>query len=441
MIRMGQKGRDLLFREKSTREYVACLYPREDQTEVLKRIWKKRMTGLGILFLAAAAVWLYWSLSEPQDSALKDGRYLLRQEEDSAIDLEVTGEEGDRIWQKNISLTVRQTKFTEKEKAALDQKLEDQAVRKLRGDNDSLEHVTKPLRFVTELPDTAAVLEWSWDEEYIRDNGSLSEAAIPPEGIDTDIMLEASWRNWKRTRSFTVHLMPPEISRAKQQIREARQILKQTLRDTAFQKMVVLPEKAGNMKLTYREAGGEKSYFPVGLILGLILLVPFVWREKQKKELTGREEQMLLDYPGLVNKVMLLLGAGLTFRKAVERLVTEYEEKRREGAGIHYAYEELCIMMQEMRDGVSEGKALERFGRKCRLMPYLKFSSVIGQNLKKGAEGILELLEREALEAAQQRRERVLRMGETAGTKLLFPMMVMLGLVMGIIMIPAFMTL
>lgn len=98
-------------------------------------------------------------------------------------------------------------------------------------------------------------------------------------------------------------------------------------------------------------------------------------------------------------------------------------------------------MMQEMRDGVSEGKALERFGRKCRLMPYLKFSSVIGQNLKKGAEGILELLEREALEAAQQRRERVLRMGETAGTKLLFPMMVMLGLVMGIIMIPAFMTL
>ncbi len=441
MIRMGQKGRDLLFGEKSTREYVECLYPREDQTEVLKRIWKKRMTGLGILFLAAVVVWLYCFLSSPQDSALKDGRYLLRQEEDSAVGLEVTGEDEDRMWQKKISLTVRQTKFTEEEKAALDQKLEDQAVRKLRGDNDSLENVTKPLRFVTELPDTAAVLEWSWDEEYIRDNGSLSEAAIPPEGIDTDIMLEASWRNWKRTRSFTVHLMPPEISREKQQIREARQILKQTLRDTAFKKMVVLPEKAGNTKLTYREAGGEKSYILVGLILGLILLVPFVWREKQKKELKGREEQMLLDYPGLVNKVMLLLGAGLTFRKAVERLGTEYEEKRREGAGIHYAYEELCIMMQEMRDGVSEGKALERFGRKCRLMPYLKFSSVICQNLKKGAEGILELLERESLEAAQQRRERVLRMGETAGTKLLFPMMVMLGLVMGIIMIPAFMTL
>ena len=98
-------------------------------------------------------------------------------------------------------------------------------------------------------------------------------------------------------------------------------------------------------------------------------------------------------------------------------------------------------MMQEMKDGISEGRAVENFGKKCRLMPYLRFSSVITQNLKKGAEGILELLEQEALEAMEQRRQRVLQMGETAGTKLLFPMIVMLGLVMGIIMVPAFMTL
>lgn len=441
MKKTGQKSRELLFRDKSTCEYVESLYPREDKADILRRIWKKRLTALGILFLAAAAVWLYCFLSKPQESVLKDGKYLLRQEEDSVVDLEVSGREGDRIWQKNISLNVRQRKFTAQEKEELDRKLEDCVVLKLRGDNDSLENVTKPLRFATELPGTDAVLEWSWDEEYIRENGSLSAAGIPPGGVDTDIMLKASWRNWERTRYFNVHLMPPELSQEKRQIREAKLVLKQTLKDTAFQEMVALPDKAGSMKLDYRIAGEKKSYVPVCFILGLILLIPLFWREKQKKDLAARTEQMILDYPGLVNKVMLLLGAGLTFRKAVERLGIEYEEKRREGAAIHYAYEELCIMMQEMRDGVSEGKALERFGRKCRLMPYLKFSSVIAQNLKKGAEGILELLEKESLEAAQQRRERVLQMGETAGTKLLFPMMVMLGLVMGIIMVPAFMTL
>jgi phosphosulfolactate phosphohydrolase-like enzyme len=97
-------------------------------------------------------------------------------------------------------------------------------------------------------------------------------------------------------------------------------------------------------------------------------------------------------------------------------------------------------MAQEIRDGVSESRAMERFGRRCRLLPYLRFSSVITQNLKKGADGIIDILEKESLEALEQRKERVLQLGEMAGTKLLFPMILMLGLVMGIIMVPAFMT-
>ena len=53
---------------------------------------------------------------------------------------------------------------------------------------------------------------------------------------------------------------------------------------------------------------------------------------------------------------------------------------------------------------------------------------------------MIEILEQEALEAFDQRKQQALRMGETASTKLLFPMMIMLGLVMGIIMVPAFMS-
>jgi hypothetical protein len=64
----------------------------------------------------------------------------------------------------------------------------------------------------------------------------------------------------------------------------------------------------------------------------------------------------------------------------------------------------------------------------------------VAQNLKKGSEGIIDILEQESMEALEQRKEMALRQGETVGTKLLFPMMIMLGLVMGIIMIPAFMT-
>ena len=430
-----------LYQQKGTREYAESLYPREKREEVLGRIWKKRIRSILVLISAAAAVWLYCFLSEPEDSVLVDGKYLARQAEDSQIELGVTGRKGDQVWEKTISLRVGQRKFTKEEQGELDKKLEVYVSQRLPGENPSLENVSRPLQLVTELPDTDAVLEWLWDEEYMGEGGTLSVENIPAEGVDTDIMLKASWRNWKRTLYYHVHLMPPELSTEKQQIWEAKKVLKQTLKDAAYEETVTLPEKAGDTHLSYHMPGEEKSYIPVFFVLAMILLLPVLWRETQKKALAGREEQMMLDYPGLVNKVMLLLGAGLTFRKAVERLGMEYERDLREGVKIRYAYEELCIMLQEMRDGVSERRAVEQFGRRCRMLPYLRFSSVIAQNLKKGAEGILELLERESFEAAQQRRERVLQMGETAGTKLLFPMMVMLGLVMGIIMVPAFMTL
>ena len=52
----------------------------------------------------------------------------------------------------------------------------------------------------------------------------------------------------------------------------------------------------------------------------------------------------------------------------------------------------------------------------------------------------MEILEKESMEALEEKKQRVLQMGEQAGTRLLLPMMLLLALVMGIIMVPAFMT-
>ena len=97
-------------------------------------------------------------------------------------------------------------------------------------------------------------------------------------------------------------------------------------------------------------------------------------------------------------------------------------------------------MINEIQDGTPDIPAVEQFGKRCGIQPYLRFASIISQNLRKGSQGLIEILEQEALEAFDQRKQQALRMGETASTKLLFPMMIMLGLVMGIIMVPAFMS-
>ena len=84
---------------------------------------------------------------------------------------------------------------------------------------------------------------------------------------------------------------------------------------------------------------------------------------------------------------------------------------------------------------------MEHFGKRIQLLPYLKFSSLLSQNLMKGSKGLLELLEYEALDAFEERKQMTKRLAEEASTKLLAPMMAMLGLVMVIIMVPAMMAL
>ena len=71
----------------------------------------------------------------------------------------------------------------------------------------------------------------------------------------------------------------------------------------------------------------------------------------------------------------------------------------------------------------------------------MRFSAVLVQNLQKGARGALLLLEQEAVAAFAERKETAKRKGEEAGTKLLLPMIGLLGIVLVIVLFPAFQSL
>ena len=60
------------------------------------------------------------------------------------------------------------------------------------------------------------------------------------------------------------------------------------------------------------------------------------------------------------------------------------------------------------------------------------------RSLKKGNQSILELLEREAVSAGEERLRRARIQGEEASAKLLLPMILQLLVVFIILMVPAF---
>ena len=96
-----------------------------------------------------------------------------------------------------------------------------------------------------------------------------------------------------------------------------------------------------------------------------------------------------------------------------------------------------CI---EMKSGVAEGAAYENFGRRCGLPGYIKLGSLLAQNLKKGSKGLASILEKEAEASMEERKNMARKLGEQAGTKLLFPMILIFGVVLVILIVPAFLS-
>ena len=94
----------------------------------------------------------------------------------------------------------------------------------------------------------------------------------------------------------------------------------------------------------------------------------------------------------------------------------------------------------QLKNGVSESRAYQDFGRRCRLQPYLKLSSLLEQNRRTGTKDLRGILQMELADAFELRKNLARRMGEEAGTKLLLPLFLMLGIVMIMIMVPAMMT-
>ena len=77
-------------------------------------------------------------------------------------------------------------------------------------------------------------------------------------------------------------------------------------------------------------------------------------------------------------------------------------------------------------------------GQRCRSRQYTRFCSLLTQNLKKGNSPLLDVLQEDSASAFEERRCIARDLGEEAGTKLLFPMIIMLAVTMLIIIVPAY---
>lgn len=382
--------------------------------------------------LLCLAVWV----SAHSNAKLIDGNFLLRNaygEGDVQVGLlaEIPG-----IQEEIFDYTVEERRFTEEELEKSFAEAQELLPEAILGENDQLEDVRKNLKLITELEGYPFQISWeSGAYSLINSDGTVCNEDLTQGEI---VLLKARFRyeDWIREVELYAQVNPAIYTPEEALRMRIEALMGEKEENTKSAEAMILPDRIGTEPVVWKEIIEDSSgYF---LILVLIAACVIYWgrgRELDQK-LESRKRELLLDYPEIVNKLALYMGAGMTIRNAFLKMGEDYKKQREERK--KYVYEEILMTCYELQGGRSETEAYDHFGKRCQVQSYIKLSALLSQNIRKGSNDLLRMLRQEADNAFAQRKNLAKKLGEEAGTKLLLPMMMMLCVVMVIIMIPAY---
>ncbi len=343
---------------------------------------------------------------------------------DESEDMEVT------VSEQKLSTEEIETKF-------------DQAINEIDstylGKNTSADDVQFDLNIQTEYADGLILAQWKFDKyEIISQEGKINYDNVPDSGeiVLAEVLL--NYEDSQRIYTFSFVVNPLGIDTNEGQIRAIQKAVEsedENTRDTASLK---LPTAVENMNLTWKRKMNFRGLqiILLGIAAAIAIVVGEKQEEKKQKALITAERER--DYPMIVSELSILMGAGMSFRKAIERISLRYQEKiSRNNSKKSAGYDEILLTHRRMQEGMGELKAIEEMGKSSESKDYRKLATMLIQNLRKGSKDLIECLEKEELNAFELKKQRAIRAGEEASTKLLIPMGGMLLIIIVILIVPA----
>lgn len=412
-----------------------------------------------------------------QDGTMKEGFRLPRSGYGGSkqyITLEVSGLTEDTSVP--LDITVSPKRYTEEEADAVFREIYEQLEELVVAEGESFANLQHDLHLMTKLPKYGVQLSWDFYPEldpamaeqreaaraYYRkyrhlmdSDGTLHNETLAPGTVvtgylslimSTDIVPKSAEGETKYLKTqyhsapyrIYVGIVPRELSRYESLLLQLQQAITAEDEGSLGENMLSLPTEIDGQRIYYSEHE-DRSYLLLPL-LGVIAAMAIYMRQGQARrtEKKQREALLMLDYSELVSKLMVYIGAGLTVRNALETISQHFDALIARGIKADRPlYQELRTMIIQFRRNMPESEIYLSFGRRVNLKPYTKLVSLIEQNRMNGARNLRAMLELEMEDAFEQRKTTARRLGEEAGTKLLLPLFIMLGIVMIIVIVPA----
>lgn len=413
------------------------LFPREKAEQKYESFYRRKRRLLILMGAACIEVILLLCISREEKRNLSEEGTLQRKEWNEGS-YEVILQGNGIYGKERMVLTVTERRLTQEELEALKTEAVQRLTSEILNGNGSLKRVTHRLLLPGYLDGLPFQISWeSSNAQIINSRGEITAEEIPEDGLSVSLYAGLSYEESSFTEEIPLWVYPERMTEEEAYRKELQELLLKTDRENPEEKEIWLPEEMDGKPICWQEELDKTIFIVIPfLVMGMILLSFSLDRKLYEKE-RKREKEIRRAYPQFVSKLQLLIGAGMTPRAAFIRIGREYERKCREGGKRQYLYEEVVLAGFAFQNGKAETEVYRSFGRRCRERECSRLSFILAANLRQGNEKLLSLLAEEAETVLLEQRYRARKYGEEAGTKLLFPMLIMLLVVMFLILLPA----
>lgn len=313
--------------------------------------------------------------------------------------------------------------------------------RKVAGKNTGLNKVTTSLSLPENIEGYPFEIAYEFLEDgYIFLDGTLNKKEQNKlkngESHITYITVKASYKQYEEIRKYKIQIFSKPDTFRHNKFYKVEQYLKKKEQKSRYGEKIRIPATYKGIRIENGQSGAGS----IGLIILFItigLLIPLHNYMKLREMGDKCQIEAERDFPVIVHLLTLYMGAGLSFFSAVRRISNNYQRQKEQSKQKKYAFERIMLMEQQMNNGVSQKEACHNWGMQFRTDSYQKLSLILIQSFTKGAKEAAVLMETEEKEAFRKRVDRARKEGEEAATRLLFPMILLLGEVMLLVMYPA----
>ncbi len=418
------------------------LYPLENQEMLLHMFFKKWLIRLLGILGSVVFIIVIMLLTATEEEYLTDGSRLNRPDyNEEPLEVQIKTEIQERGAEpEEITLQIEPEKYTLEEFEQLVKASIPKLEKSILGNNLSVDEIDEDLFLPEYLYDTPIEIIWKSDkEEIITRNGKLNVDRNQEEEVVVSLTAMFIYEKYKMSHTIGLKVKAVQLSEPERLKKLLYEEIEEIFETSKEDSEISLPREIDGKEVLYKEEKTDNRNAVIFFVITGFVLWGIAIKEELESLEKKRQKQLLMDYPALISQFTLLLSAGMTISGAWKKIIGQYEMQRERGwKKRRYVYEEMIITWREMQNGIAEVEAISRFGTRIRLVPYLKFSALLSQNIRKGSRGLISLLKVEEKMAYEDRKEIAKQLGEEAGTKLLIPMFMMFGIVLAVILVPAF---